>query len=192
MGKVKFLSHDTNLRLVRRGAVDAVDASGRWFLKEPEVSYQFATGPGGLGQLEVEDGQDVLPDGPGGAERDATAWLRAHPLNGVPGWFYEMGREPDPSDVSVLVGEIAVAAAAGDIGRLREIEHAERTGYSRKDVLMVAEAAIRTLEQKAPSGDVYASDGQDGESAAGESDGDADGPTGRRLRLRGRRGSVGG
>lgn len=99
-----FYSRHGNLRLPRVKQVMRIDQLGQqhphvYFRDEngQEVTrrvYEFQNG-----MLQVQPGQDVYPDGPGGEPQDSLTWLRNH--HEFNKRYHEHGNEPDrplPSD----------------------------------------------------------------------------------------------
>lgn len=91
-----FYSRGREERLIRQGEIKApVGPLGTLQHLRDAVRYEF--GPDG--RLIVEEGQDILADGPRDpvtrqpTEQDALAWLRSHTQLNIR--FWEEGAEPD-------------------------------------------------------------------------------------------------
>jgi hypothetical protein len=139
-----FISKHRNLRITRQSQVDVPMPNGTYHTTQKPVRYEFAPD----GRLEVEEGVDILFDGPpkvdpetGELERDeygrpvpthqdALSWLRSHPLYNkvnVIGAFIEEGREPSRiPDPGPTVREIIAAMAQLDVETLARIAAEEQ------------------------------------------------------------------
>lgn len=132
----EFRSKGMDYRLVRRSKVVTPNGFGHLQTTQTPVRYEFKDG-----LLRVTEGQDVLPDGPNGAEQDALGFLRSHPRLNVR--FWEVGvRMPPESEF------YEAAAAAGiqyDEQRLRELIDDERNSYGRQHLIDFAERTLETV-----------------------------------------------
>lgn len=137
---VVFYSRVARLRLIRQNRTEVPIPTGGWVQGLPSVKYEFMAG-----SLAVKQGQDVLPDGPGGAEQDAVAWLMAHPALNVE--FWRDGEEPgrlQPTDREVHA-EITDALIERDEVKLIAIIERERETHKRKALIDAAKDAIERL-----------------------------------------------
>jgi hypothetical protein len=146
-GKEVFYSaKHRGLQLQRQRTIRAQNALGNDYVAQEPVIYRFA--PNGM--ITVEPGQDVLPDGPGGAEQDAIAWLTSHPRYGHR--FVWKGHEPGrplPSDEDFL-GMVNVATANRDFNALDELEEQEQRTHQRSMLLAAVVSARKALESVKP------------------------------------------
>lgn len=132
-----FASGSSLLRLVRRQHVRHPNAVGDMITVQEPVRYDFRDG-----LLTVEEGQDVLPDGPGGREQDVVAWLRSHPALGRR--FHELGVQAPPEHEFLLA--VNEATARLDEHLLRQLMDEEREAYGRGHLLELAERALETVQ----------------------------------------------
>lgn len=124
--------------LVRVPRYTTLDTFGRQKLVQAGVSYDFEDG-----QLTLRAGQDLLPDGPDGAERDAIEWLRAHRDYGTQ--ILEVVEElPRPADFLKAVNSAVITL---DDVSLRELIAEEEQGYKREDLLSAGRNALGMVEE---------------------------------------------
>lgn len=161
----KFRSKHFNLRLTRRPHAEERTTTGAYRTVEQPVRYSFA--PEGV--LDVEEGQDLLPDGEriidpetGTVKRDqfgnamfamqdAVSWLRGRPEYNSPeviGGFTEDGRERDRiPEAGPDVRRVIAAMAQLDRAALVEIADAEAAAaWERPAVLAALEEAFGHVE----------------------------------------------
>jgi hypothetical protein len=140
-GTAVYYSKSSNLRLVRRPIIITETQMGTRQVAQQPLRYEF--GPNG--HLVVREGQDVLPDGPGGEMQDAIAWLASHPsLNE---WFWRDGHEPDralPTERDFL-STVQRALVARDVEQLKTLLVQEQGTHNRRVLMDAAISAIETL-----------------------------------------------
>lgn len=144
-GKAVFYSKHAGLQLVRQRTVRAQNALGNDYIAVPPVVYRFVD-HARVGVLTVAPNQDVLEDGPGGAEQDAIAWLMSHPRYGVR--FVRKGQEPGrplPTDEDFL-SMVTTATANRDFAALDELEAQEKRTHQRSLLLANVANARKALE----------------------------------------------
>jgi hypothetical protein len=163
--KATFLSKHRNLRLVRQAQEEVPMPNGTFHVTKKPVRYEFAPD----GRLDVEEGQDVLFDGPPEVDpetgelkrdeynrpiptaQDAISWLRNHGLYnrvGVIGAFTEEGREPNRiPDAGPTVREIMAAMVQMDVDTLARIAAEEQAAtWTRPAVDAALEEAFAQVQ----------------------------------------------
>lgn len=156
-----FISKHRGLRITRQSHVEVPMPNGTYHTTQKPVRYEFWPD----GRLEVEEGQDVLFDGPPEVDpetgeikrdeynrpipsaQDAVAYLRSHAKYnrvGVIGCFVEEGREPNRiPDAAPTVREIMQAFAQLDLETLVRLAAEEQQApYTRPAVDAALEEAI--------------------------------------------------
>lgn len=144
----EFYSRGRGERLVRRPKLTTYNALGQEMVIQQSLVYDFAP----AGRLTIRPGQDKLADGPAGAdgeptERDAAAWLLAHPQFNQRFWLE--GREPDrllPTEDDFLT-IVQDGVAALDAEPIRAALDAEEDTHKRPLLIAQAERALDTIER---------------------------------------------
>lgn len=143
-----FNSRGDEERLVRRPKVVEETTLGRQITRQEALRYEFAP----QGTLTVEEGQDVLLDGPldpvtrEPTAQDALSWLRGHDLFNVR--FWEEGNEPDrprPLEDDFLE-EVTAAVAGLQVAPIQVLLDAERATHNRPLLVRAAERSIAQIE----------------------------------------------
>lgn len=138
---VVYYSRHAALVLVRRPKDEMVNSLRQITVTQQTLKYNFAP----EGRVVVREGQDMLPDGPGGEMQDAVAWLDSHVnLNTT---FFREGREPDralPTERDYLAA-VNRALVARDPQALRTLLTEEQGTHGRKVLLDSAGSALQAL-----------------------------------------------
>jgi len=130
---VTFVSKTNNLRLVKKNARNQPIGESGDYRQIPGEDFQFYDGV-----LNVSDPDDL-------------AWLRAHGELGK--LFHERGAEADRpvEDSSALHKELVELAYDGKFAEIADILTAERSTYSRPDVLAACEAFLTSGGSDVPA-----------------------------------------
>jgi hypothetical protein len=140
-GVAVYYSKSTNLRLVRRPKLERINSISQIEVAQEPLRYLFAP----EGTIVVYEGQDILPDGPGGAMQDAVAWLDNHKnLNTL---FWREGAEPDralPTEQDFLA-QVNQALVARDVETIKALLAAEDATHQRKVLVDSAVSALTAL-----------------------------------------------
>jgi hypothetical protein len=160
---ITFESKHRDLRIIRVSQEEIRSPTGAYITSRKPMRYVFREG-----RLDVEVGQDMLPDGPpvigedGRAERyedgrvklqvqDAVHFLRSRPgYNNTsrPGGFTEVGREPNRiPDAGPVIDQVMEAFGNLDRDTLVAIREAEEAAeYTRQAVLDAVASALPRVE----------------------------------------------
>lgn len=130
---VTFVSPTNELRLVKKPTRRKPIGEGGDFINVPGESVTF------------REGQLVV------SSPELLSWLRDHPEYGR--LFHEQGAEPDRprEDTSAVHSLIMELALEGKTNQIADILVAERSSYSRPDVIAACETALNKAGEQAPA-----------------------------------------
>jgi hypothetical protein len=140
-GVAVYYSRSMNLTLVRRPKDETLNALRQLQVVQQPVRYNFAP----AGTIVVHEGQDMLPDGPGGELQDAIAWLDSHVNFNL--LFYRDGHEPDralPIERDFL-SQVNTALVSRDVSTIQRLLAAEQSTHRRQVLLDSAISALTAL-----------------------------------------------